>query len=58
MPGPVSATETLTSPLTCVALHVDGAARGRELHGVREQVEDHLSDPALVARDDVDARIR
>ena len=29
--------------------HVDRPARGRELHGVREQVEDHLSDPALVA---------
>ena len=34
--------------------HVDGPARGRELHGVREQVEDHLPDPALVALDDVD----
>ena len=58
MPGPVSATETLTSPLTCAAADVDGAAGGRELHGVREQVEDHLPDPALVARDDVDLRVR
>ena len=37
--------------------HVHLAAGGRELHGVREQVEDHLLDPALVAVDDVDLRI-
>ena len=42
----------------CAARHVDGPARRRELHGVREQVEDHLSDPALVAVDDVDVRNR
>ena len=37
---------------------VDRAPGGRELHGVREQVEDHLPDPALVAVDDVDVRAR
>ena len=57
MPGPVSATETRTSPLTRDRAHVDRPALGRELHRVREQVEDHLSDPALVAGDDVDLRI-
>ncbi len=37
--------------------HVHLPAGGRELHGVREQVEDHLLDPALVAVDHVDLRI-
>src|SRR5438034_6788829 len=34
------------------------SARRRELHGVREQVEDHLSDPAFVARHHVRVRNR
>src|SRR4029453_658422 len=37
--------------------HVDGPARRRELHAVREQVEDHLPDAALVARNDVDVGV-
>ena len=55
MPGRCRPRRPVTSPLTCAAPHVDGPARRRELHGVREQVEDHLPDPPLVARDDVDA---
>ena len=38
--------------------HVYRTARGRELHGVRQQVEDDLPDAALVALDDVDVGIR
>ena len=58
MPGPVSATETIDLAVDLRRADVDGAARGRELHGVREQVEDDLPDPPLVSFDDVDARIR
>ena len=57
MPGPVSATETLHLAVDPRRAHVDLPAGGRELHGVREQVEDDLLDPALVALDDVDLRI-
>src|SRR5262249_54174934 len=37
--------------------HVDGPTRGRELHCVREEVEDHLTDATLVPRDDVEPRL-
>ena len=56
MPGPVSATETRTSPLTRATLTPTIAALGRELHGIREKVEDDLPHPPFVARDDVDVR--
>ena len=57
MPGPESATETVTSPFRCVALTSTDLGR-RELHGVREQVEDDLPDPPLVSCDDVEAAVR
>src|SRR5262245_12322858 len=36
---------------------VDLAALRSELHGVREQIEDDLPDPALVSRDNVEAAV-
>ena len=58
MPGPESATETVTSPFRCVALTSTDRLGRRELHGVREQVEDDLPDPPFVSCDDVEAAVR
>ena len=49
MPGPVSVTDTCTSPSTRAGATDDAAARRRELDRVREQVEDHLAHAPLVA---------
>ena len=58
MPGPVSATEIRISPSAPRRGHIDGPARGSELHRVREQVEDHLPDLTFVPLDHVDLGIR
>ena len=38
--------------------HLDAAALGRELHRVRDQVEDHLLQPARIARTRTERRLR
>ena len=57
MPGPLSATETSHFAVDPRRADVDLPAVGRELHRVREQVEDDLPDPPLVPRDDVEAAV-
>ena len=58
MPGPVVADGNADLAVDAGRGDVDGPARRRELHGVRQQVEDDLPDPALVADDRLDARAR
>ena len=54
MPGPVSVTEIWTSPSTWRDATTTLPPCGRELDRVREEVEDHLAERALVAVDQVD----
>ena len=58
MPGPVSATRDADLAVDLRRADVDRPTRGRELHRIREQVEDDLADPALVAGNDVGLAVR
>ena len=52
MPTPVSATRTSTMPVVAPIGDVDAPAFLGELHGVADQVEEHLFEPADVAEHD------